>query len=498
VQPARQARIETFMGRVSAAWDRRIAGVRSQMAARPQILAGAEAASPGELSATAVPAEMLAAAKADLDPLPLAPSTFEIHVAEGLTPPAGFSSSVNEPAVASSGRFVFFTHNWFAARSTAHGGGNVPWLYMDPYSDMPDFCCDQDVIYDKGRDVFVWERMGIDLIGPSADNRIALSVSSNGGQSYCTYSLFPSGIGYEQAFYDYPRLSLSNDYLYMTANVFNNTLTGFIASVLLRLPLDQLSSCAVVPYLAWAMPEDGWTPAAVENATQVMYLGDNPIVDYPVNSVFRVFSQPEDSAILSWVDRAIAPYTVALRDAVCTVPGGRNPCLRADQRVIGGVLADGQVDFYWNAKEGGDFPMPFVESAGFDERTLTYNARKLVWNSELAWFYAAVGANDRAHVGMSVLAFFSAASGVDPWHCVGIDDNYNGAPPGWELSCPGISTQNWTSDTSGDYLRARTSGPQGVGWVGSGYYRGTGRYVPYFVEWRRGRDLRGLNRFQSR
>jgi hypothetical protein len=269
--------------------------------------------------------------------------------------------------------------------------------------------------------------------------------------------------------------------------------------VLLKLPLDGLSACAGFGYTFWILPEDGWSPAAVENATQVMYLGDNPIVDYPANNSFRVYWQNEADSTLWFVNRAIDPYAVALRDANCTVPGGRNPCLRADQRVIGGVLAEGQVDFFWNAKEGGGFRLPYVESAGFDTGTLTYNARKLVFNQDLTWFYSAVGANDRGHVGMSLLLFWPSSTGIDPWHCVAVDDDYNGAPPGWEVgACPGQSTQNWTANSSGDYLRARTSGPQGVGWIGSGYYRGTGRYVPYFVEWRRGRDLRGSQRFQNR
>jgi hypothetical protein len=163
--------------------------------------------------------------------------------------------------------------------------------------------------------------------------------------------------------------------------------------------------------------------------------------------------------------------------------------------VIGGVLANGQLDFFWNVRQGGGFPLPYVESAGFDAATIGYNARKLVWNPDLTWFYAAVAANDRDHVGMSVMAFFPT---IPAAHFVGIDDDFNGAPPGWEVAFVRLGAQNWTASQSGDYLRVRTSGPQGVGWIGTGYTRQIGHYDPFFVEWRRGRDIRGTQRFEQK
>jgi hypothetical protein len=56
----------------------------------------------------------------------------------------------NEPSVANSGKYVFYTGNKYAARST---DGGATWRYLDPKSDFDKFCCDQDVIYDKSRDL---------------------------------------------------------------------------------------------------------------------------------------------------------------------------------------------------------------------------------------------------------------------------------------------------------------------------------------------------------
>ena len=495
VEPSAEkvAEREAFMERAENAWAARTRQVAARLGRAP--LAPAVEVAPLGLESATVPTQP--DAELALAPGAQAAGSFEIHERSDLVPP--FSSSINEPAVASSGRYIFYTNNWYAARSVTHalgGGGSAPWTYIDPEADMPDFCCDQDAIYDKGRDVFLWERLAISPV--NVQNRVRIGVSTNGGASFCNYDFRPSGIGLPQGFYDYPRLALSNNNLYMTLNVFGNDAVGaFIANVVLRIPLDELSTCSGLTYWYWFLPEDGWSPAVVENARETMYLGDNPAYD-DQNTHFRVLWQPESTTTMFWVDRTIAPYSftapAAPYLAVCRVPGGANPCGRADQRVIGGVLARGQLDFFWNVKQGGNFPLPYVESAGFDEQTLTYNKRKLVWNPDTTWFYAAVGADDREHVGMSVLNFSPTEQAS---HWVGIEDDYNPAPPpGWEVAFVRGGTQNWTSNASGDYLRARTSHPQGVGWIGTGYTRQVGRYEPHFVEWRRGRDVRGSNRFQ--
>ena len=81
---------------------------------------------------------------------PEIPSTLTILRSSPLAPTTG-QSTINEPSVAQSGAYVFYTGNWYAARSTSGGAG---WSYLNPYADMPDFCCDQDVIVDRSRDIF--------------------------------------------------------------------------------------------------------------------------------------------------------------------------------------------------------------------------------------------------------------------------------------------------------------------------------------------------------
>jgi hypothetical protein len=484
---AQLAASQAFMAMAASAWASRGASLRAGAMPSEASLAGMAGPPSGSATSAVAPGEAPAASASRT------PGDFVVHLRSDLAPPLGFSSSVNEPAVAQSGRGIFYTHNWYAARSRLHGtapGAESPWFYISPYDDMNDFCCDQDTVYDRGRDVVIWYRQGVIPAGQT-ENRVRVGVSANAGESFCMYDVQPSDLGLASRWFDYPRLGLSNNYLYIATNVFN-TGGGFSNHALLRWPLDALASCSGFSYFYW-FPPSGWTPAPVGQARETMYLGDNPVVSVPLNNLFRVLWQPESSAQLFWTERTIAPYSFTQGDGTCPVPGGANPCQRADQRIIGAVLARDQLDFFWNAKEGNGFPLPYVEAAGFDTGTLSYNARKLLWFDQASWHYAAAASNDREHVGLSAMLFWTQ---FEPGHYVAIDDDFNGTPPGWENSFVQGGTQNWTGNASGDYLRAWSSAPQGVGWVGTGYTRQVGAYVPHFVEWRRARDERGTQRFE--
>jgi hypothetical protein len=133
---------------------------------------------------------------AALLPQPRAPGDFLLYrtanVDKGAGIPAGFTSNVMESSVGTGGRFVFFTGNWFAARSTK-GGKQGTFNYVSPYSGMTDFCCDQVAIYDGARDMHVWLRMGSPSVGGGGnfENRFRLGASTNGGATFCNYDIFP-------------------------------------------------------------------------------------------------------------------------------------------------------------------------------------------------------------------------------------------------------------------------------------------------------------------
>ena len=94
------------------------------------------------------------------------------------------TSTVNEPTGAASGRNIFVTGNWFATQST-DGGTN--WSVVNPFTRFPSaaggFCCDQVVLYEPTRDIWIWILQYVES-GGSNIFRVAISRGSSFGSWY--------------------------------------------------------------------------------------------------------------------------------------------------------------------------------------------------------------------------------------------------------------------------------------------------------------------------
>src|SRR5919112_5764087 len=65
---------------------------------------------------------------------------------------------VLEPTVANNGSTVFYTGNWFSARSM---DGGKDWKYISLVNSNPEICCDQKVKYDSKHKLFIWYLQGL-------------------------------------------------------------------------------------------------------------------------------------------------------------------------------------------------------------------------------------------------------------------------------------------------------------------------------------------------
>jgi hypothetical protein len=432
---------------------------------------------------------------------PDVPSTLTILRSSPLAPTTG-QSTINEPSVAQSGAYVFYTGNWYAARSTT---GGTQWTYINPYADMPDFCCDQDVIVDRSRDIFLWYRQGT-YQSATGQNRFLLGVSSNGGASFCTYGFQPLGVNsaWTNQWFDYPHLALSNNFLYISTNVFGPPppppdQPPFLRQVILRLPLDGLQACAAFDYTYFPGFTSGWGEP-VQGATTTMYIGDHQ----GLTNSFRVFWQPENSGSIFWVDRTIPGWTFENVDASCPGPDGLNWCARANSKIQAGWVrqreysAIGEVGFMWNARGGPNlpFPLPYVEAATFRQDTLDVTGRPFIWTPSFTWQYPFASPNARGDLGVTVSG---GSTTVSVGTLFAIDDDYNGTPPPWEVIYLRIG--NSGASAWGDYVRNRPFLPTQLGWISSGHTQqggsnGTDSEPRYYVISRE-RDQRSILRYFS-
>ena len=428
-------------------------------------------------------------------PLAVTPGTFQIDRKTDLggLPPAGFKSVVDEPSAATAGKFVFYTGNWYAARST---DGGKTFGFIDPFAGLPDFCCDQDVIYDPGRDMHIWFRQ---TVASTTSNTVRIGVTKNGGATFTYYDFTPVSLNaaWTNQWFDYPRIVVSNNYLWVASNMFSTTgAQAWTRTFIIRLNLDDMFASEAVSW-AYFAATDVFNFTPVQGATTTMYWGTH------VNTTtLRIFRWDEVGTTILSDNVTIPSWTSTPRgSAICTTADGFTPCARFDDRIMSGWLAnwDGfpgekMIGFFWNVKQSAGFLKPYTNAALFRERDRSYVARPFIRSDAGAWIYADGAPNGRGNLGVS-LNYVSNY----PHLYAAIDDDFNGAPPSWETKPVQMGTNGPSQNKWGDYNRARPHYPAGLKWIATGHVLIGGTLgdavSPRYVLFGRSRDSRSLTRW---
>jgi len=380
-------------------------------------------------------------------------------------------TSVVEPSTANKGRLIFYTGNDFTTRSN---DGGTKWTYNDPKGDMADFCCDQDVVYDEHRQIFIWYRQaGTDVHGV---NYFRLAISRD-TLSWWYYDVKPTlfNSAWKPQWWDYPHLALTNDYLFLTSNVFNcieymedgikktcPTLPS--RAVMAKVSLDDLANVRPIYFLYLEQPFDGHgrrTVTPIQGATDTMYFGTHLSNDH-----MRIFKWPQSSGTIFPYDVKIPAWKSSERTSMhCAGRDRYNSCNFLDNTILGGWTRAGKVGFLWNVAEGDGFPYPYINVAVFRTSDMAYLERPLVWNWVNAWILGYVSPNDR---GLGLVAFW-AGGDFNPSVGAAIADNFVSSPPGWQMNWIAGGSNSPATQRLGDYLRIRSVGGECSLWAGTGY-----------------------------
>ncbi len=141
------------------------------------------------------------------------------------------TSNIDEPTTAMSGDNVFYTGNWFASLST---NGGTSWSLVDPFTKFPaaagGFCCDQIVLYDATRDIWIWI---LQYSAKDGNNifRVAISRGATFGSWYW-WDFSPKSLNsaWTDMWFDYPDAAISNNNLYIAFNAFNGARSWLLLS----------------------------------------------------------------------------------------------------------------------------------------------------------------------------------------------------------------------------------------------------------------------------
>lgn len=408
-------------------------------------------------------------------------------------------SSVNEADTAAAGAFIMQTSNWDISYST---NGGTTWLYQDPYLLQSSFCCDQTVVYQPNRDRFLYE--GLD----SAGFTIAETASKQ-PTSWCVYQFTPANFGGASGdLLDYPKISFSNNYLYVTWNEYTGNTWDY--SGLARLPLDSLASCSSVSY-SYLTRNDTFTFGLTGPTSSLdsFYWVSNWYTNGTTNgSNERIYWWPENSGSYFFVDRAINAYTFGT--ASCASPDGTvtNWCSRLDPRYETPWISRAEYRGQANSAFAGDNILGVAIQSGpssfsngnnyvvyeyFKLNALTYIGNDQTYNTGETFAYAGCGTDEEGYVGC-IETYGGGTSDSKPGTFLLLQDNISPTQP-WAFQFMAAGAGNATA--WGDYMVAQPYQPEVGAFIGTGWkVASAGNVLPTVYVWGRGNSLNGFNRWK--
>jgi hypothetical protein len=416
-------------------------------------------------------------------------------------PPGGSGPSiVSEPAAANAGPHVLYTGNWHEEYSV---DGGVTWTNL-PISggpaSAPNFCCDQDVIYDRARGVTFHSKLYLNTAG--TDGAVRISVRRNIDQpddcSFTWETADPTVVP------DYPHLGISSKFLYLGVNLMNNG--TWVGSRIRRYNIDQMVDCVnttvnIFTYgPAVATGQRILVPAEGLNTRDRMYFGllEN-------TTQIRIFRWLESDAQPTSFLRAISAS--AHNNPPCA--GGVNGTDWIESSIgwsingftmraaLGGNKRDGALlGFWWDVGSDVHTELGHVHSAVFSEPALTLVSEPHIFNNTACFGYPAVSANDRGDFGISIAWGGNAGVGGPAVQgYVAMADEFSSATPGAFATFFGVATGTHNppvGDRYGDYLTVRPHEPCTLWFSATSYALDGGTASSNvnlrYVEFGRGRD----------
>jgi len=417
-----------------------------------------------------------------------------------------------EPGVSNMGQSVFYLSNNLFDYSSDGGVTFTSLKIPGGPSDAPNFCCDQTIVFDPGRSIWIWAAL---YTNTGATNAVVkFGVIKNPGKLACSYIYDPGGTA-NNIKVDYPQLGLSDNKLYLATS--ESQAGSWLRARMLRIDLDKLLECPkTYGYQAVNfLPKSKRMWAPIRGAKGTMYWANHNDASH-----LRIWTWPESAKSPTSVVKQVQTTTFA--DPDCR--GGANNQDWIQKRgwqiydAIRGALARGGVaspcpdcgrlQFYWNAAKDSNHKQAHVRSAVFGLPDLDLLAQPHVHNGEYCFGYADVHPNARGDLGVTIaLGGRENGGGRALAAGVAIEDEYT---TGYKLETVQITTsgtdmpssknKNW-DQRYGDYLSVKPHDPCSLWWVAGNYALsgggGPSNVVANYVEFGRQRDKNCWDRWNQ-
>ncbi len=399
-------------------------------------------------------------------------------------PAGGSFSTVNEPSLGTMGNTVFTTGNWFASVSGDNGNN---FGYVNPYTTFPatwgGFCCDQRAAQDPDTDSVYWY-LQYSKDGSSSTSvggaRIAVATTETQllTNAWTYYDFTPQSFGLAAGkWLDFPHMTVSENYVYATTNVFSTVSNAFTDAVAWRIPISEINAGGSINYQYFTRTTS-FALDPIENASTTMYFGS-----LETSTSMKVFRWTDANALTETTVSGLSTTNFGTHTALDQL--GQNWTGRSDSRIQTGWYspARNEVGFMWNSAQGSGRPLPFVRSVILDPSTLAVSSQPDIWNTTDTYHYPAVAVNARGDVAGVVAQ--APLNGAPNATAIIRDDISGGA---WQAII-GVTGGQGDNNRWGDYMGAVIDDDYSNTWGGMSYVRETGGNVnPYFLWFGRERD----------
>lgn len=408
-----------------------------------------------------------------------------------VNPPGASVGQVTEPTAAIHRDTAFYTGNWYAAVS---GSSGRTWRHVNPYTTFPaldgGFCCDQSSLIIPGDDtncLLIWLlQYGFSATTGRGSVRLAVSQGRDAirQNTYYWYDLTPQVANYPtNCWLDFPDVAYSNDWLYVSCNVFDQN-SAFVGTTVLRLRLADIRAIRPAGYNSFSTPStDPGSLRLADGASNVMYFGSHTQISGA--PAIRIFAWDDSITAPTMRDVAVAAWYTGTSSSVG--PDGRDWLGRDDHRILGCYVARGVLGFLWGSAAGGSFPQPFVRIATFDTgRNFSRAGEATVWNPTSAFAYPSVAVNSRGDLG-GMMAY--GGGGHHPGSIAWVVDGQSSWGP-LDNTVVARGARGPTNNGWGDYLSAARHSWHPSTYVGAGYaLDANGNSVPHYAWFCRQNDV---------
>jgi hypothetical protein len=385
----------------------------------------------------------------------------------------GTTSVVGSPSAAGNGYVVFQTGNWFASLST---DGGKTFRYIDPRTAFKNtyggFCCNQWVVYDPSRDLFLWLLLYAHDANQGSFKLAAATTSQVARGEWMVWD-FPAGNDRQ---WEGLQLEVTPSYAYLSANQFNLAGNTFLTAFIFRVPLDDLLAGGALNLDVYMT--SNFAPHLASGTGRIMYFAS-----HNSTSQIRIFQWDQLSTTVDVKDVNIPAWTD--QGYTCVSPDGSNWCGSADGRVQTGWVKDGTVTFMWNAANGGGYSYPYIDAVSLNVEDLSIlpglRGQPLVFTSEDSFLYPSAISNARGDIGLTFY-YSNNITKPDANHpyiypslAGSIWDDFSTPPPGWKFYTIASGKASPTNPNGaprnvwGNYLSTRPFYPNALAWQVGGF-----------------------------